>query len=293
MLQILVFVLIATSVIWSELHNSEKESSQEEYVIKEVPELTTYILWINLKDKETDTKMLGKALAHSINRRYIVEVILNGEAYRGKVYGISSPAFIEKGYDIKKIRGYDLNLDSARNYFRNSGFDVKKKQLHLKIFSAGEKSVTVEEEFQKQWKEGLDIDCDIEVFPKEELVKQVSSGEEGVYFIPIVSQNQTPQGFLEYFYSEGNSLQRNTSFYLEQGVYKNSMFDKYYEAGFNATTIAEKWDNFLKAEQVLIDEARIIPIYYDASYMIHPSYVKNYPMDPWPYGELKEVYFSK
>ncbi len=96
-------------------------------------------------------KNLRKAISFAVNRKKILEAVLNGEGYWHAIYGLT-PLDAFPGYDVKKIRGYDLNLDSANMYLKKAGFkrgaDVPK--ITLELNADGDRNIAVAEEVKKQ-----------------------------------------------------------------------------------------------------------------------------------------------
>lgn len=239
----------------------DKKKVVKKVDVKLVPKLTTRVLWFNINDKKINKVNFCKALSFALDRDYIVEAIQNGEA-QSAIYGITAPVLSKVGYDITKIKGYSFNLDSARYYFKKSGVTDKYCSFRIKTV-ASEKSILPEFEFQKEWKEGLDIAVDIEAVPSKDILYQAASGKEGIFILPIESRELNPQGFLKYFYSGQEPIDTTKFFYIKPGTYINLRFDKYYSEGLKSQTLEEKYKNFMAAEQILIDEARVVPLWYD------------------------------
>ena len=74
--------------------------------------------------------------------------------------------------------------------------------------------------------------------------------------------------------------------------YQNPKFDEYYKKALTAPTQSEAMEYFMKAEQIMIDDAPVIVLWYDEGYRLIQSYVKNFPNNPMQYRDFSEVYFK-
>ena len=75
-----------------------------------------------------------------------------------------------------------------------------------------------------------------------------------------------------------------------QGV--NPEFDRLYEAALDAKSIKEANEYFMKAEQIMINDAPVIILWYDEGYRMLQSYVQNFPDNPMEFRDFSEVYFE-
>ncbi|HEY6161582.1 MAG TPA: ABC transporter substrate-binding protein, partial [Bacteroidia bacterium] len=74
--------------------------------------------------------------------------------------------------------------------------------------------------------------------------------------------------------------------------YKSEEYDKYFEAGKAAQQKEEAYDNFLKAEQVMINDAPIIVLWHDENLKLAQSYIRNFHFNPMNYRSFSEVYIK-
>ena len=84
--------------------------------------------------------------------------MLNGEGFAPGVHGITPPVF--NNYDIESIRGYSLNIDSARHYLKKAGYSSGRNfpKLEFLLNAEGERNTNVAVEIQKQLKDHLNYE---------------------------------------------------------------------------------------------------------------------------------------
>lgn len=261
------------------------------YDLQRNPEFLTQTLCVSMKSSPTKNLAFRKAISFAINRNYILEAVLNGEGFGPAVYGITPPSF-GMDYDIRKIKGYDMNLDSARYYLKKSGHPTQ-RELRLVIFSEGERNVAVAEEIQKQLREALNINILIEVMPLSQLILNASQGKPAIYLIPVKADYADPQSFLQHFYGKNIPQDSTRNSYINISHYVNPLFDRYYEKAISASSKEEANKNFMLAEKVLMRDAGSVTLWYDEGYRIVQPNVNNFPNNALQYRDFSEVYFSE
>ena len=232
------------------------------------------MLVVNLPDSTSkyDKKYFRKALAYSIDKEKLFNKLTdllddypidsNGNYLIGPgIYGIVPPAFPE--YDIKTIKGYSLNRDSSTYYLKKSKYRTKDVNRELEICTDSHRTgmdYMPTTEISIDWIKYLGLPFTYtNVVTRAIRNKQAFSGEEGVYLIPI-TKNKLPEEYLALFYSKNNVPNAYTN--NKQIAYKSSVFDSCYEAGLNDLNRVDAIMNFKAAEQVLIDDAVVIPLFY-------------------------------
>ena len=279
-------------IIEIEEQTAQKKGTYGEYELQRTPEMATHLLAFLTKGKMFADKNLRKAISFAVNRKKILDAVLNGEGYSHAIYGIT-PLDAYKGYDVKKIRGYDLNLDSANYYLRKAGFkrgaDVPK--LTLELNSDGDRNVAVAEEIKTQLKENLDISVDLNLVSTAQLVENMQSGKIDFFRAGWFADYPSPENFLWFFYGKNVPASLDKISYPNLTRYVNPKFDELYEAGLRAKTQEEAYDYFLKAEQIAMDDAPIIALRYDEGYRLLQSTVRGLDNNAMQYRDFTGVYF--
>jgi peptide/nickel transport system substrate-binding protein len=62
--------------------------------------------------------------------------------------------------------------------------------------------------------------------------------------------------------------------------YQNEAFDKLFEQAITKTDRAERYALYLQAEQLAMNDAPMMIIFYDEDYRLLQSYVRGFPLDP-------------
>ena len=75
--------------------------------------------------------------------------------------------------------------------------------------------------------------------------------------------------------------------------YKNPEFDKLFESGKSAKTQEDGYADFMKAEQLMMNDAPVMVLWYDENYRLVKSNVRNLFSNPMRYRDYSQVYLKE
>lgn len=263
------------------------------YELQRAPEMLTQFLSFHTQEGVFKDVNVRKALSFAIDRNEILEFVLNGEGYAPGNHGITPPTFVD--YKTDQIKGYNLNVDSAKYYLSKAGFPNGKgfPKVTLQLNSEGERNNLVAVEVQKQLKDHLNININLEVLPFAQLMNNGESGKFQFLRAAWSADFPSAENFLWLFYSKDVPVSAQEKSYPNIFRYRNADFDRLYENALNARTIEEANKYFFQAEQTLMKDAPIIVLWYDEGYRLIQTYVKNFPNNPMQYRDFSEVYLEQ
>jgi len=270
---------------------NQKKGDFGQYQLQRTPEMATHFLSFLNNGKIFKDKNIRKAFSFAVDRKKILEYVLEGEGYAAATYGIT-PVDIFKNYDVKGIKGYDLNKDSAQYYLKKAGYADGKgfPKVKLELNSDGERNVKVAEEIQRQLKDNLNITLELEIVPFAQLVENMMGGKSDFFRGGWIADYPNPENFLWFFYGKNVPKDPNAQSYPNMMRYVNPQFDMHYEAGPKAKTEEEALKHFMQAENIMIQDAPIMVLWYDEGYRLLQSYVKSFPNNSMQYRDFSTVY---
>lgn len=273
--------------------NKTKQGEYTKYTMQREPEMSTHFIMFNHQNEVFKNRNVRKAISFALDRTKILEYVLQGEGFKAGVNGIVAPVF--EGYDINRVKGYDLDIDSAKFYLAKAGYPEGKGFPKHTIYlnSDAERNVYVLQEVQKELKDNLNIEVDIQVLPFAQHLENAMKGKSEMFRIGWLADFPNPENFLYLFYGKTVSTDKESSAFPNLSRYYNPTFDTYYDKALSANTIGEAVDNYLKAEQVLMNDAAVVVLWYDEGYRLLQPYVQNFPNNPMQYRDLSDVYFKK
>ncbi|MBW8051677.1 MAG: ABC transporter substrate-binding protein [Cytophagales bacterium] len=263
-----------------------------EYNLQSHPEMATQFLSFLNTGKLFNDINLRKAFSYAIDREKILDFVLNGEGFAPGYHGITPPTF--DNYDIDQIKGFTLNVDSARYYLAKAGYPNGNgfPKLVLDLNAGGERNTNVAIEVQKQLDNNLNIEIELNIVPWAQHNENIMSGKSEFFRIGWVADLPRPENFLWLFYGKQVPKSLEDKSYPNFARYISDEFDELYEAALNANSIEEANEYFMQAEKVMIKDAPVIILWYDEGYRMLQSYVRNFPDNPMEFRDFSEVFFE-
>jgi peptide/nickel transport system substrate-binding protein len=264
-----------------------------QFQLQRSPEMMTQFLTLNNQNGVFRNINVRKAFNFAIDRTKILDFVLNGEGYAPGNHGITPPVF--SNYNTDDIRGYSLNIDSARYYLQRAGYPNGNgfPKLQFLLNAEGDRNTNVAVEIQKQLKDHLNVDIELQILPFAQLLEKSYKGDYNILRAAWVADFPSAENFLWIFSSKDVPNSLNEASYPNVARYESKSFDSYYEAALKAKSIEEANALFKKAEMKLMDDAPVIILWYDEGYRLVKSYVKDFPNNPMQYRDLGRVYFEE
>ena len=253
--------------------------------------MTVFYFGFQIQSDIFDKKEVRLAFNYAIDREKIVTYTLQGEGVPG-IYGIVPPSF--KEYDSKSLKGYTLDLEKAHKYMADAGYPDGKgfPKLTLQLNSGGYgRNIAIAEVIQKMLKENLNINIDLNVLPLAEHLERLETGKALFWRTGWQADYPDPETFLTLLYSKHIPDNLSEKSYLNSVRYKSEKFDSLFSAAMKEVDVKKRMNLYLQADQVAIDDAAIMPIFYDENYRLIQTYIKNFPVNAMEYRDMTRVYF--
>ena len=264
-----------------------------EFQILSSTAFNTNYLGFNCASTVFNKKEVRLAFNFAIDRHKISDFTLQGEGNPGD-YGIVPyvDAFEKDGYKFKDLKGYTFDIAKAKDYLKKAGFPDGKgfPKVTLQINSGGGNNILVAEVVQKMLKENLNVDIEINTVPFAEHIEQVTSGKADFFRFAWVADYPDPETFLTIFYGKHVPAGATEKSFINYSRFKNARFDSLFASSFAEPDKAKRYAILSQAEQVLLDEAPFMPIFYDQNFRLEQLNVRNFPENAMNYMDLSVVY---
>ena len=264
-----------------------------EFQILSSPAFNTSFLGFNLAGNIFNKKETRLAFNYAIDRHKIADFTIQGEGTSGD-YGMVPyvDAFEKDGYDFKGLKGYTFDVARAKEYLKQAGYPDGKgfPKLTLQINSGGGNNHLIAEVVQKMLKENLNIDISINIVPFAEHIEQITSGKSDFFRFAWIADYPDPETFLTLFYGKHVPANANEKSFINYFRFKNARFDSLFGASFTEPDKAKRYALLSKAEQIVLDEAPFMPIFYDENFRLEQLNVRNFPENAMNYMDLSVVY---
>ncbi|PKR81950.1 hypothetical protein CW751_01025 [Brumimicrobium salinarum] len=204
-------------------------------------------------------KEVRRAFNMAVDRKSIIDNYLSGEGWP------TLNGFVPKmkGYPINDVNGYSYDVAAAQELMKKAGYPNGKNFPKVAVYvnalegSGGHK---LAQAVKSALKENLGVDIEIELVEFNEREEKIQSGDAIFWRSGWVADYPDPENFLNLFYS-GNIDHGSTT--INPFKYKNDEFDKTFESALAETNEEERMKLFAKCDQILIDDAAVMPLVTD------------------------------
>lgn len=259
------------------------------FILDQRPEMGTSYYVFNVNKAPFNNLKLRQAINYGIDRGKIIDRVLNGQAYGPAINGIVPPTF--EFYKSYTVKGYDIDIEKAKKLLAEAGYPNGKglKEVQLIVNSGNSRNNTVAAEIQKQLKNNLNINITFESLPNPEKFELQQQGKGDIFRDGWVADYPSPESFLSIFYGEPITADMTRMTYPNTIKYKNAEYDKYYKMGRDAVDRDSAAVNFLKAEQILMDDAPLLALWYESNCRLIKTRLKNFHVNPIRYFDFTQV----
>lgn len=182
----------------------------------------------------------------------------------------------------KSLYPKDGNKKLAKQYLAKGLAELGKSKIKLTLISSDTDSAKkTAESIQSNIEATLpQVKVEVNSVPFKTLLNRLASHNFQLGLIDWIADFADPISFLDLF-TTGNS-QNN-------GQWSNSEYDKLIADSKTTTSASQRWSDMSKAEDILLNDAGICPLYYSTSVMLVRTSVKNavYNRGNW---DFKEAY---
>ena len=230
-----------------------------------------------VKNSPLRSKKIRQAINYGFDRKKMILYLRNS-------LGIPAESgFVPSGlpsFDSSKVRGYSYNPVKCKELLSEAGFPDGKglpaiKLLTIPIYS------DLAEFIAKQLEEaGIPVQVDV---VQKSLLLDLTSNSRALFFRGSwIADYPDAENYLSVFYSKNPAPPNYTR-------YKNPVFDVLFERALAETTDTLRYKLYQQADQVMIDDAPVVPLWYDeVIHLVQPN-VKGFEPNSLNLLELRRV----
>ncbi|MFI5204763.1 MAG: ABC transporter substrate-binding protein [Flavobacteriales bacterium] len=265
-----------------------KKGGNIDFELQSINSLTIqYYAFLHTSDVFKD-KRVRQAFNMAINREDICEFVLQGEG-EPATYGFVPPF---TGYDYQSVKGFKFNRDEARRLLNEAMGGKKFPEITLQLNSGGSTNKLVAEKIVNMLKENLGVTINLEVLPFPEHMQRFETSKALIWRTAWIADYPSAENFLSLFNGDGVPDDPNARAFPNSARYKNPEYDALLKAANQEIDETKRNSMYAKLDQMLIDDAVVMPIYYDTFLRLLQKNVKNLPINPMEFRDFSKVYFS-
>ena len=234
-------------------------------------------------------KRVRQAFCYAVDREKIATFTYKGSGVPAK-YGFVPPGC--GTYDPTKVKGYTFDPVKAQGLLAAAGFPKGAgfPKVTLQINSGGGRNAQIAEAIQKMIQEVLNIKVEILTVPWAQHSESIESAKTEFYRLGWVADYPDPENFLNLFDSKYVPEELSTKTYINSFRYKNPEFDKWFRLALATPDEKLRNEYYAKADQIVIDDAVVLPITYDIDYRILQKNLKGCPQNPIEHRDFRRAY---
>ena len=285
---------IPTENISDILTDLDKAKENRPFELQTCPAISLFYYGFLHPIKPFNDKRVCLAFNHAIDRQKIVDYTLKGEGIPA-LYGIVPPVpnFEAMGYNFKGLKGYNYDVDMAKKLLAEAGYPNGKNFPHITLqinSGGGDRNVLTAQVVQSMLKENLNIDINIETLPFAQHLDKIESGQTLFWRSGWQSDYPDPESFLTLLSSTHIPANPADRSFLNTTRFKNAKYDSLFSQASREIDNKKRFELYMQADQVQIDEGAIMPIFYDEIYRLIQNNVKDFDVNAMEYRDLAHVY---
>jgi len=272
--------------------DKQLKGEYKKFTLQVMPELATQFYGFLMLDPVFKSKEVRLAFNYAIDRAKIADYTAKGEgvpAFNG-VVPLGMP-----GYDNSQVKGYTFDVKKAKELLAKAGYPEGRgfPKVTLEINSGGGRNEKVAEAVQKMLEENLNVDVEITQVVWAQHTNNIETGKTSFWRLGWVADYPDPNNFLNLFYGKIVPKTMEEAAYMNSFRYINPKYDEMFEKALATTNEAERNKLYYQLEQIVIDDAPLLPIYYSVNRRLIQPYVKNFDANAMEFRAFREVWLDK
>ena len=236
-----------------------------DYYLNERPDMArfdtylgTYCYLFNVNSPPLNDIRVRKALSLSLNRENITQHVMR--AGQKSAYHFTPPH--TGGYNARARLEY--NVGQARALLAEAGYPHGEGFPEVELlYNTSESHRTLAEAIQQMWKKTLNIEIKLLNQEWKVFLDSVQNKNYQIGRFGWIGDYNDPNTFLDMWVTDGGNNRTGWS---------NAEYDKLIILASKTVDKEQRFNYFQRAEEILLEESPIIPIYfYVSSLLIHPS----------------------
>jgi oligopeptide transport system substrate-binding protein len=263
---------------WMPYAKIEKYKKSNDPNYRTHPYIATYFYLINVTKAPLNDVRVRKALTYAVDRKAITENVTRGNQV--PTGALTPPNTL--GYSPRSKM--EFNPDLAKKLLAEAGYADGRgfPEIEL-IYNTQEDHQKVAQAVQAMWKKYLGIKVNIKNQEWKVYLNTQKQLEFGLSRMAWVGDYVDPNTFLELFITDGGNNRTGWS---------NKQYDALIDKAAKAHTREERYEYFMQAEDILIDQVPFIPIYHYSTNNLVSTDVKGYYDNLMDYHPYKYIYLE-
>ena len=240
---------------------------------------TEYLgLYLDVEESyPTKSKLIRQAINYGFDREKMIKFLRNG---------IGTPAingFIPKGLPaFNNQKGYTFQPEKAKELINQFTKETGNTSPEITITTNGNYLDICE--FMQRELQNIGLETKVDVIPPSTLRQGKSNGQLPIFRASWIADYPDAENYVSLFYSK--NFAPNGPNYTH---FKSAIFDALYEASIKEVNTKKRQLLYQKMDSIIIKEAPVVPLYYDAVIRFSQKNVHGLGINPVDLLHLKRV----
>jgi oligopeptide transport system substrate-binding protein len=234
-----------------------------------------------VKNSPVRSQKIRQAINYGFDRRKMVLYLRNslGTAAESGFVPMGLPSF-----DSSAVKGYHYDPDKSRRLLAEAGYPDGKNLPPIKLLT-----IAIYAEmgnFIARQLEEVGIAVQVETVQRSLLLEMTSNSRALFFRGSWIADYPDAENYLSVFYSRNPAPPNYTR-------YKNPQFDALFEKALTEQNDSLRYKLYQQADQVMINDAPVVPLWYDKSVRLVQTYVKGFRPNGLNLLELRKTHIEK
>jgi len=247
------------------------------------PEFSLQYIGFNTSKPPFDDPLVRQAFCYAVDKGRIIKLIQKDMVTKAEgIIPVDMP-----GYN-KDVKGLDFDPAKAKELLAKSKYGSAANLPPITLTTAGYGGVDVEDylgAILQDWKQNLGVTVTVRLLEPQAFNYQLLQEADEMFALGWIADYPDPQNFLNTLFYTGSQY--------NDGHYSNKEFD----ALLDKAAVEKDYDTRMKiyqqAEQIIVDQAPVMPLWFGRNYMVISPNVHDYNIDPLGVPRLNLVTVEK
>ena len=257
----------------------ETNPLHEELLI--APELSISYIGFNTAEPPFDDLKVRQAFCRAVDKDKIISQVLKGAVRRAD--GILPPSM--PGHN-PNLQGLSYDLEKAKELIRESKYGSISNLPPITLTTSGQGSAIPDMliAIMSEWKQNLGVEVEVRQLEPEDYYYKLKEKKDNLFIYGWVADYPDPQNILDILFHSGRGN--------NAGEYSNPEVDILLDEAGIEQDYATRINLYQEAEQMLVEDAACLPLWFSQNYILVKPYVKNYVFSPLGIPLLSHVYIE-
>jgi len=232
------------------------------------PEFSLQYIGFNTSKPPFDDPLVRQAFSQCVDKEHIIRIIQKNMGSRAD--GIIPPGM--PGYN-KDLKGLSYDPAHARELLSRSKYSSGLPPVTITVLGYGGVDVyPYLGAIIQDWEKNLDADVSIRLLEPGPFHYNLQQEADEMYVLGWIADYPDPQNFLQTLFYTGTEY--------NNGRFSSKEFDDLIDKAAVEQDHDKRMRLYQQAERVVVDQAPVIPLWFNQSYVLVNPRVKNYSIDP-------------